>query len=85
MDKVEWARDVQGLDEEMDVLLTAMFDKVILRLLRPMETAGRKIKPVLCHGDLWHGNVRMDKATGQPILYDATAFYGHSECKLSFL
>ncbi|KAH7629759.1 Fructosamine kinase-domain-containing protein [Sordaria sp. MPI-SDFR-AT-0083] len=56
--------------------------KVIPRLLRPLQTGGRNIKPVLLHGDLWHGNMSIDTATGQMIIFDPYAFYGHQEMKL---
>ena len=64
---------LEGLD-------TAMIDKVIPRLLRPMETGGRSIKPSLVHGDLWCGNVAVDSATGRPLIYDPASFYAHNEC-----
>lgn len=65
--------------EEMQVLLQQIFDKVIPRLLRPMETDGHKIIPTLIHGDFWHGNVSTDVDTGNPVTYDASAFWGHNE------
>ena len=40
--------------------------KVIPRLLRPLETGGRQIKPSLVHGDLYSGNVSVDAVTGGP-------------------
>lgn len=65
---------------ELEDLNTAMIDKVIPRLLRPMETGGRSIKPSLVHGDLWCGNVAVDSATGRPLIYDPASFYAHNEC-----
>ena len=38
--------------QEMEELQVSLFEKVIPRLLRPMETDGRKVKPLLVHGDL---------------------------------
>lgn len=78
-EEVEWERGVQGQDSEMDELLEALFSKVIPRLLRPLQTGGRSIKPSLCHGDLWHGNVGVDMGTDEPILYDPCATYAHNE------
>jgi fructosamine-3-kinase len=40
-----------------------LLKKVIPRLLDPLETDGRSIKPVLLHGDLWLGNVSFQKAS----------------------
>ena len=71
----------QGPDMELKTLLGQMISKVIPRLLRPLETGGRQIKPCLVHGDLYSGNVSVDAATGGPILYDATCLYAHNECE----
>lgn len=57
-------------------------EKVIPRLLRPLQTGGRNIKPVLLHGDLWHGNISIEAATGQMLIFDPCAFYGHQEMEL---
>ncbi|KAK9899576.1 Ketosamine-3-kinase [Cystobasidium minutum MCA 4210] len=38
-------------------------------------------KPVLLHGDLWSGNVATDSATGEPILFDMSSYYGHNEAE----
>ncbi|KAK7987004.1 hypothetical protein PG988_001992 [Apiospora saccharicola] len=72
-----------GAHEELEELSEKILTKVIPRLLRPMETNGRKIKPSLLHGDLWHGNVGIDNETDEPILYDCGSFYGHNECDFS--
>lgn len=74
---------VQGPSEELNRLTDDLCTKVIPRLLRPLETGGRSIKPSLVHGDLWHGNVGIDIATNDPILFDACSLYAHNECKLT--
>jgi len=71
----------QGPSEELDFLANALIQKVIPRLLRPLETGGKSIRPVLVHGDLQLRNARMDLTTGRPVMYDAGAFWGHNECK----
>lgn len=78
---VRLEQEVQGYDEELQRLAEQMCEKVIPRLLRPMESAGRALKPSLLHGDLWHGNVGVDAMTDEPILYDCCSFYGHHECE----
>jgi protein-ribulosamine 3-kinase len=73
--------ETQGPDPELKDLLEQVIDLVIPRLLRPLETGGRRIVPRLIHGDLYSGNVSVEVATGAPILYDATCLYAHNECK----
>ena len=77
----EWENSMRGSSEELDELIGPMFEKVIPRLLRPLQLGGRSIKPTLCHGDLWHGNVGVDVDTDDLILYDPCAVYAHNECE----
>lgn len=56
-----------------------IFDKVIPRLLEPLQSNGRAIKPCLVHGDLWDENTATDAATGEPFIFDARSFYAHNE------
>lgn len=76
---LETEKSIQGSDPEMDELAEKLVSKVIPRLLRPMETGGNQVKPVLLHADLWHGNVGVDMKTDEPVLYDCGSFYGHNE------
>ncbi|KAG8529000.1 uncharacterized protein KY384_006689 [Bacidia gigantensis] len=75
----------QGKDPELSGLMAQVVAKVIPRLLRPLETGGREIKPRLVHGDLYSGNVSVDIASTSPILYDATCLYAHNECESTSL
>ncbi|KAK7990495.1 Fructosamine kinase-domain-containing protein [Apiospora arundinis] len=77
-----YVQQVFGADPELVDLTEEFVDKVVARLLRPLQTGGRRIKPSLCHGDLWDGNVQIDADTQQPIIFDAACFYGHSEMDL---
>lgn len=74
--------EAKGPDPELDTLLPVLFDKVIPRLLRPLESGGRSVKPSLVHGDLWYGNSGIDTITGELLIFDACCFYAHNECKL---
>ncbi|PMD62260.1 uncharacterized protein K444DRAFT_610362 [Hyaloscypha bicolor E] len=69
----------QGVDEEMQELCQGILDKVIPRLLRPLETGGRRIQPRLIHGDIWAGNTSWNIDTNMPVIYDAAALYAHNE------
>jgi protein-ribulosamine 3-kinase len=76
--------EIHGENGEMKALFEKMVEKVIPRLLRPLETGGNEIKPALIHADLWDGNTTTDAVTGDPIIFDAASCYGHSECKILF-
>jgi protein-ribulosamine 3-kinase len=52
----ELEREARGPSDELDKLIVPLFEKVIPRLIRPLETNGRSVKPAFVHGDLWHGN-----------------------------
>ena len=73
---------VHGPDEELQKLKGDLFEKVIPRLLRPMETAGRSLSPCLIHTDLWPGNILPDVDTDRLMIYDSRAMWGHNECDL---
>ena len=60
------------------------FDKVIPRLLNPLSTGGRSIKPCLVHGDLWDENCATDMATGEPFAFDAGSLYAHNEYEIGY-
>ncbi|KAL8699345.1 MAG: hypothetical protein Q9201_006057 [Fulgogasparrea decipioides] len=66
--------------EQIESLKSNMLNKVIPRLIRPLETNGRSIKPSLVHGDLWCGNAAIDTVTDLPLVYDPSSFYAHHEC-----
>ncbi|KIW21975.1 uncharacterized protein PV07_12622 [Cladophialophora immunda] len=69
----------KGPDPEFDTLIPVLFDKVIPRLLRPLESAGRSVKPSLVHGDLWYANSGVDISTNTSLIFDACCFYAHNE------
>lgn len=71
---------VKGNSDELEVLSQTLFKKVIPRLLRPLESDGRTVKPSLIHGDLWHANAGIDAKSNQPIIFDACCFFAHNEC-----
>ncbi|KAL4885287.1 Fructosamine kinase-domain-containing protein [Aspergillus karnatakaensis] len=75
--------EAQGPDEEMAELRRGIMETVIPRLLRPLETGGRRVIPRLVHGDLWDGNTSVDATTGLPIIFDACSSYAHHEYELA--
>ena len=78
---LELELEAKGPDPEFDVLVPALFNKVIPRLLGPLESEGRSVKPSLVHGDLWYANSGIDVSTGESLIFDACSFYAHNECK----
>ncbi|KAF5672870.1 kinase-like domain-containing protein [Fusarium denticulatum] len=70
---------VKGNSTELEVLSQALFEKVIPRLLRPLESEGRTVKPSLIHGDLWYANAGIDVENDQPLVFDACCFFAHNE------
>ena len=74
-----------GPCKEFDELMPNLFEKVIPRLLRPLETAGNSIKPSLVHGDLWCGNAAVDMEADKPIVFDPSSFWAHNECALNVM
>lgn len=71
---------VHGPSEEIRGLLPALYNKVVPRLLRPLETADRNLKPCLVHGDLSEGNAAVHAETGHSLIFDSCAFWAHNEC-----
>ncbi|KAJ4354155.1 uncharacterized protein N0V89_005888 [Didymosphaeria variabile] len=78
----EFEKQTQGEDEELDDLFDELCSKVIPRLLRPLETGGCSIEPCLVHSDLWPGNVMPDADTGDLMIFDSCAYWGHNEAEL---
>ncbi|PGH00306.1 hypothetical protein AJ79_08237 [Helicocarpus griseus UAMH5409] len=64
---------------EFEQLCDLTLNKVIPRLLEPLQSDGRTIKPCLLHGDCWDENTATDEKTKEPFVFDAGSFYGHNE------
>ena len=78
----EQEEQVHGPCEEFAQMMPDLFEKVVPRLLRPLETEGRTLRPVLCHGDLWDGNASVDFKHGTPYAFDPSAHWAHNEYDL---
>jgi protein-ribulosamine 3-kinase len=67
---------------EYEYYAQLVLDKVIPRLLKPLESQGRNIKPCLVHGNLWDQNSATNMETGEPFVFDGSALYAHNEYEL---
>ncbi|PPJ56797.1 hypothetical protein CBER1_05970 [Cercospora berteroae] len=65
-------------ETEFDKMVTETIPKV----LEPLQSTGRTLKPCLVHGDLWDENCGTSLQTGQSKIFDAAVFYGHNEYDL---
>jgi protein-ribulosamine 3-kinase len=74
--------EVHGSIPGFEEAFATLKEDVIPRLLGPLQTSGRVLKPSLVHGDLWHGNVGTSVETGEPVVYDASCSYAHHEYEL---
>ncbi|KAI6343577.1 hypothetical protein MCOR25_011125 [Pyricularia grisea] len=64
---------------EFDMVANLTVEKVVPRLLLPLQADGRILKPCLVHGDCWDGNTAMDGETGEALIFDVCSFYAHHE------
>ncbi|KAA1072256.1 hypothetical protein PGT21_031205 [Puccinia graminis f. sp. tritici] len=69
-------------DEEIKQLGKTLCDEVIPFLLTDFHPAP---VPVIIHGDLWSGNISVNRQTGEPVLFDPSSYYGHSEVELGIM
>ena len=69
---------------EFTALRTLLFDYVIPRLLDPLQSEGRTLKPSLIHGDIWDENCATDTKTGEPFAFDAGSIYAHNELEIGY-
>jgi len=56
---LESASKIHGTSEELRTLVTGVIEKVVPRLLKPLETGGRSIRPTLIHGDFHRDNAKL--------------------------
>jgi protein-ribulosamine 3-kinase len=63
---------------EFDVVCKLTLEKVVPRLLLPLQSEGRTLKPCLIHGDCWDGNTT-DMKTGEAFVFDVCPFYEHNK------
>ena len=67
---------------EYERAIKQVADKVIPRLLEPLQTEGRELKPCIIHGDLWEGNMGINRETKKSLLFDVGPYFAHNEMEL---
>lgn len=72
-----------GVWDDLQKVSERVLTEVIPRLIGPLESDGRSVKPCLIHGDLWDGNIGTDYETGDVYIFDAGAYYAHNEMEIS--
>ncbi|KAI0014867.1 Fructosamine kinase-domain-containing protein [Xylariomycetidae sp. FL0641] len=83
-DLIALDNQVNGPWPEYDAACEQLFVRVIPRLLGALQSEGRQITPVLCHGDLWEGNVATDMETGRLLIFDPDeCMYAHNELEFA--
>ena len=80
--QIKMDEEKHGVWPEFQHVCRLTLEKVIPRLLRPLQSEGRSIKPCLVHGDLWDENTATDMSTGEPFVFDAGSMYAHNEYEL---
>ncbi|KAL8781303.1 MAG: hypothetical protein Q9213_006078 [Squamulea squamosa] len=73
---------VNGRSPAYEQAFGVIVTTVVPQLLDPLQADGRVLKPSLVHGDLWYGNAAINRSTGEPVVFDASAFYAHNEYEL---
>ena len=76
---------VRGCSAKITALELVFFTKVIPRLLGALEHEWREVKPCLLRGDLWRENFSELAQTGELMVFDACAFWGHKECMGNYI
>ncbi|KAL8833154.1 MAG: hypothetical protein Q9170_004456 [Blastenia crenularia] len=74
--------EINGPWREYEQAFEVIAATVIPKLLGPLQAKGRVLKPSLVHGDLWEENAAINLASGDPVVFDASAFYAHNEYEL---
>ena len=79
-----YRQDVEsnGVWPELDAVYSQVQSHLIPRLIGTLEKDGRSVMPVLIHGDLWDGNIGVERGTGNPWIFDCAVYYAHHEMEL---
>lgn len=76
-------REINGTWKNLEQCADRLIKHVVPKLLGPLESNGRKVKPTLIHGDLWDGNIGTDFKDGEIYVFDASVYYAHNEMEIA--
>ena len=98
MAMLERCEKQQGNDATLRTVVERTVKEVVPRLLGDGHLGGEEgVIPVVCHGDLWSGNRGKGSFVGregtkndeprpvEEVVYDPSAYYGHSESELGIM
>ena len=54
-------------------------ERVVARVLPPLQEECHVLKPSLVHGNFWDDNTALDATMGEACLFDACSFCGHND------
>ncbi|RYP64318.1 hypothetical protein DL771_008820 [Monosporascus sp. 5C6A] len=74
--------ETNGIWPELHTAYGRVQSHLLPRLIGALEADGRKVTPMLIHGDLWDGNIGVEADTGEPWIFDCAAYYAHNEMEL---
>ncbi|RYP06346.1 hypothetical protein DL765_009532 [Monosporascus sp. GIB2] len=74
--------ETNGTWPELQTAYRRVQSHLIPRLIGALEADGRKVTPMLIHGDLWDGNIGVEADTGEPWIFDCAVYYAHNEMEL---
>ncbi|KAL8798071.1 MAG: hypothetical protein Q9182_006982 [Xanthomendoza sp. 2 TL-2023] len=75
--------EINGNWKNLEQCVDRLISHVVPKVLGPLESDGRCVKPCLIHGDLWDGNIGTGFETGEIYIFDASVHYAHSEMEIA--
>jgi protein-ribulosamine 3-kinase len=78
-------QEKNGHSSELAGLCETTLEQVVPRLLVPLQSNGRSIKPCLVHGNVRARTVALDRRSGLPFVHSPASFFAHHEYELGCL
>ena len=75
--------EINGKWKNLTQCVDRLISHVVPKVLGPLESNGRTVKPCLIHGNLWDGNIGTAFETGEVYVFAASAHYAHNEMEVA--